>query len=75
MSTAEEIVAAALKVHHKERAEVATQLLRSLDEMPEAEWEEVWAREGSRRLAEMREGRVKGIAGEEVFADADALLS
>ena len=73
--TRREIVAAALSLPHKERAELASQLLQSLDDLPETEWEEVWAGEAERRLQEMRAGKVKGIPGEEVFARARAILS
>ena len=64
----EEIVEAALKLPHKERAEVASRLLESLDELSEAEWEEVWAKEAERRLKDLREGRAREIPGDEFVA-------
>ncbi len=69
----EEIVAAALKLPQKERAELASQLLRSLDELPEAEWEKVWAKEAERRLENLRQGRSHETPIEEVFARGRAL--
>jgi putative addiction module component (TIGR02574 family) len=73
--THEEIAAAALKLPHKQRAELASELLRSLDELSGAEIEQLWAEEVDRRIRAMREGRAKGIPGEEVFARGRALLS
>ena len=73
--TAEEIVAAALKLDQKKRAEVVERLLGSLEQLTEADWERAWVEEVERRLADLREGKVKAIPGEEVFARARALLS
>ena len=71
--TRENLVAAALKLPHKERAELASQLIRSLDDLPEAEWEEVWAAEAERRLVSVRTGRSRETPLKEVFAHARAL--
>ena len=71
--TRENLVAAAMKLPHKERAELASQLIRSLDDLPEAEWEEVWAVESERRLANVRAGRSKETPLKEVFSRARAL--
>ena len=71
--TRENLVAAALKLPHKERAELASQLIRSLDDLPEAEWEDVWAVEAERRLASVRTGRSTETPLREVFARAQAL--
>jgi putative addiction module component (TIGR02574 family) len=77
--TTEEIVAAALKLDRKERAQLAGRLIRSLDaeeaNLSPEEWEMLWAEEVDRRLEELRQGKVKGIPGEEVFARARAFLS
>ncbi len=73
--THEEITAAALKLPHKQRAELASELLRSLDDLSEAEIEQLWNEEVDRRICAMREGRAKGIPGEEVFTRGRALLS
>ncbi len=66
----EDLVAAALSLPEKQRAELAGRLLRSLDELPESEWEAKWATESERRLAEVRAGRMTERPAEEVFRDA-----
>ena len=71
--THEDLVAAALKLPHKERAELASQLIRSLDDLPEGEWEEVWTVEAERRLANVRAGRSKETPLKEVFSRARSL--
>lgn len=77
--TTEQIAAAALKLERGERAKLASRLIRSLDaeeaELSPEEWETVWAEEVDRRLEDLRQGRVKGVPGEEVFARARAFLS
>jgi putative addiction module component (TIGR02574 family) len=75
--TTRQIVAAALKLPSKKRAELASQLIRSLDKEEEQlsreEWERLWAEEAERRLKELRQGKAKEIPAEEVFARARAL--
>jgi hypothetical protein len=39
--TREDVAAAALKLPRRKRAELASQLIRSLGDLPESEWEEV----------------------------------
>ena len=68
MST-EEILAAALSLPEKERAELAGRLLKSLDELPEAEWEALWVAESERRLREVRAGRMTERPAEDVLRD------
>lgn len=74
MST-EEVVAEALKLDHKSRAEIARRLLESLDELSEVEIEQLWSEEVDRRILAMRQGKAQGIPGEKVFARGRALLS
>ena len=78
MST-DEILAAVLALAPKTRARVAHRIIASLDEavegLGEADWEAAWVEESERRLADMREGRVNGIPGEQVFARARARLN
>jgi len=75
--TAEEIVAAALKLDPEERSEVAHRLIASLDEkeeaLPRAEWERLWGEEADRRLQELEDGTVEEIPGEEVMRELRAL--
>ena len=77
--TTKEILAAALKLDHKKRAKLASRLIESLNEEEERlsreEWEKLWAEEVDCRIRELREGRVKGIPAEKVFADARRIIS
>ena len=77
--TTKQIVAAALKLPSKKRADLASQLIRSLDKEEEnlsrEEWERLWADEAERRLEELRQGKAKEIPAEEVFARAREILS
>ncbi len=70
---------AVLALDAKNRAQITHRLIVSLDEeageqLDQAAWEAAWVEEAERRLAEMREGKVKGIPGEQVFARARARL-
>jgi len=71
----EEIINVAKDLSLEERAELAGALLLSLDELSESEVERLWLQEAERRLQEYREGRMKGIAAEEVFKRAIADIS
>jgi putative addiction module component (TIGR02574 family) len=51
----------------KERAELASELIASLDDPPDAGVEEAWADEMKRRVAEVRAGKVKTVR----WADAE----
>jgi putative addiction module component (TIGR02574 family) len=73
--TAEDLLAAALKLPLVERAAFADRLLRSLDDLPEPERRQLWLDVAERRLQEMREGKVKEIPAAEVFARGRALIS
>ena len=68
--TREDLFTEALKLPLKERADLAGALLRSLEELPEAEHRELWLDVAERRLQEMRDGKVREIPAEEVFARA-----
>jgi hypothetical protein len=65
--TTGDLLAAALSLPAKERAELAGRLLKSLDELPEAEWEAV--AESERRLQEVRSGRMTERPAADVFRD------
>lgn len=74
--TNEDVLAAALSLDRKQRAQLAHRLIVSLDEgeeLPEAEWEAAWVQESERRLQDLREGKAKEIPASEVFARARAL--
>ncbi len=56
----------ALKLTVNERAEVAEQLIASLDEAPDTDAEQAWQEEIQRRLQQIDRGEVKTIPWEEV---------
>jgi putative addiction module component (TIGR02574 family) len=56
----------ALKLTAYERAEVAEQLIASLDDGSDADVEQAWQEEVQRRLQQVESGEVKPIPWEEV---------
>lgn len=70
--TTEDLIVAALSLPEKERAELAGRLLKSLDELPETEWEAKWVTESERRIEEVRAGRMTERPASDVFRDASA---
>ena len=60
------LLEAALKLTANERAEVAEQLIASLDEVPDTDVEQAWQEEVQRRLGQIERGEVKTIPWEEV---------
>ena len=56
----------ALKLSANERAEVAEQLIASLDQVPDTDVEQAWQQEVQRRLQQIERGEVKTIPWEEV---------
>jgi putative addiction module component (TIGR02574 family) len=67
----EHIKAEAAKLSEVERAELAHEMLKSLDAADDADLEEIeqaWIREAERRSAEIARGEAKLIPGDEVFA-------
>ena len=71
---AETIRREALSLPVQERAELAEQLLSSLDALSEAEIEQLWLQEAARRAEEMDRGLTKHIAADEVRRQAQTLL-
>jgi putative addiction module component (TIGR02574 family) len=63
---AEKILAEALTLDTRERADVAAKLLASLDSEPEEEVEAAWAAEVARRIEEIETGRVELVPWEDV---------
>lgn len=63
-----DIAAAALELPLTARAELASQLLDSLDDLSEEENDQLWAQEGERRYAEYKAGKIKAVPADEVFA-------
>jgi putative addiction module component (TIGR02574 family) len=63
-----DIAAEVLELPLTARAELASQLLDSLDDLSEAENDQLWAEEAERRYAEYKAGNVEAIPADEVFA-------
>ena len=69
MSTAlAELKQKAAQLTERERAELALELIESLDGEPEAGVDEAWRNEVARRIAQIERGEVQLIPGDEVFA-------
>ena len=64
----------ALSLPIRERAELAEQLLSSLDALSEAEIEQLWLREAARRADEIDRGVTQRVPAAEVSRQAKALL-
>jgi len=63
-----DIAAEALELPLTARAELASQLLDSLEEISEEESDALWAEEAERRYAGYKAGEIKAAPAEEVFA-------
>ncbi|MCU1230358.1 MAG: addiction module component, family [Acidobacteria bacterium] len=63
-----EIAAEALELPLAARAELASQLLDSLDELTDEENDALWAQEAERRYAEYKAGNIEAVAADEVFS-------
>lgn len=68
------ITSKALALPVQQRAELAAQLLSSLDALSESEIEPLWFQEAAHRAEEMDKGLSKRISAEEVRQQAHALL-
>ena len=64
----------ALSLPVQERAQLAEQLLSSLDSLSESEIEQLWFQEAARRAAELDQGLVQRIPADVVRREAQALL-
>ncbi len=65
---AEKILSEALALEESDRATLAGLLIESLDEAPDEGWEEAWAAEIRRRVAQLDSGDVNTIPWEEARA-------
>ena len=63
-----DITTEALELPLTARAELASQLLDSLDDLTEEENDQLWAHEAERRYAEYKAGNIEAVPAEEVFA-------
>ena len=71
---AETIRREALSLPVQERAELAEQLLSSLDALSETEIAQLWLQEAARRAEELDQGLAKRVSADEVRRQAQALL-
>lgn len=72
--TIDELKAEALRLNPEDRAELASELLVSLDALSESEIEKLWLEEAVRRDAELDSGAARSTPADEVFAAARARL-
>jgi putative addiction module component (TIGR02574 family) len=63
---AEKVLSEALTLDTRERAEIAAQLIASLDGEPDEDVEAAWAAEVDRRIREVEAGRAKLVPWGEV---------
>lgn len=63
-----DIAAEALELPLTARAELASQLLDSLDDLSEEENDQLWAQEAERRYAEYQAGNIEAVSADELFA-------
>ena len=68
MST-KELFNEAMKLKPKERALLVENLIKSLDQ-PDKELDEIWADESERRLRAYREGKLEGVAMDDIFKES-----
>ena len=64
----------ALALPEKERAELASTLINSLDPVVNENMEQAWQEEIARRLADVESGKVKLVPWDTVRQDAQATL-
>jgi len=64
----------ALQLPARKRAELAQELLSSLETLSEQEVDELWLAEAARRAEEIDRGTARRIPAEEVARQAQALL-
>jgi hypothetical protein len=73
--TIEEIEAAVLKLDPSERAKLAERLLRSLEDLSDAENQRLWGEEALRRHEELKAGSGVSRPANDVLHDARGRLS
>lgn len=70
-----ELLKQALTLSEKDRAELASNLIDSLDPIVDSDAELAWQQEIARRLEEIESGKVKTISWDEVRHKARTLLN
>jgi len=63
-----DIAAEVLDLPLTDRAELASQLLDSLEDLSEEENDQLWAEEAERRCSEYKAGNLESITAEELFS-------
>ncbi len=74
-SLLQEVVNKAHNLSPKERAELAHELIVSLDEVIDTEIEKAWDTEIEKRIKEIKSGKAKGRPAEEILAEIRARYS
>ena len=72
--TLEELVRRAMRLTARQRAQLAEQLLASLEDKGDADVEAAWLCETLRRRGAFRDGLISAVSAESAFADARAKL-
>jgi hypothetical protein len=72
--TIDELRTAALLLPPSDRAKLASELLESLDELDEAEIEQLWIEEALRRDTELDAGTARSVPAADVFASVRSEL-
>jgi Putative addiction module component len=75
MAAVDELLERALQLPERERGELASRLLRSLESVEDEElapdaWEAAWSEVLDRRMREVRDGTVQLVDGDAVFRGA-----
>lgn len=68
----QELESELLQLEPNTRAALARTLLASLDDLPDEEYERLWAEEAEARYADFVAGRTTAVDGDDVFARAYA---
>jgi len=66
--TVDELKSEALRLAPQVRAELARELLHSLDDLSQAEVEQLWLEESARRDRELETGAAQAVPADEVMA-------
>ena len=74
MPEVDAVLKEALALNVDDRAEVATRLLDSLDDLDEAEADRLWAEEAQRRLNGYRNGQARTIDASDIATNAERLF-
>lgn len=61
---------AALTLSAEERARLAMDLIKSLDNYDDLEADKLWLQEAERRYQEYRQGKIQGRPADDVYRDA-----